>query len=91
MAGVAMLFGTLPFDSGIPAGPNRLEGTGVFVARGEQDTVIPTELQARTWSYLHEESGAEVESWLDPGAHEISRQTERRVSEWLSRRLQTRL
>lgn len=91
MAGVALLHGTLPFDAGIPVEPGRLKGTGVFVSRGEQDTVIPSDLQERTWTYLSDESGAEVDSWLDPEGHEISSETEKRVAAWLSRRLQTRL
>ena len=91
MAGVAMLCGTLPFDAGIPLDPGRLKGTRVFVARSEQDTVIPAELQERTWTYLHRQSGAQVDSWLDPGGHEITAKTEQRVGAWLARRLQTRL
>ena len=40
-AGAAILYGTLPFDAGVPMTPARLAGVPVFVAQGEHDTVIP--------------------------------------------------
>ena len=50
-AGAAILYGTLPFDAGVPTDTGRLAGLPVFVAQGDQDQVIPSELLARTWSY----------------------------------------
>ena len=52
-AGAAILYGTLPFDAGVPTTPGRLAGVPVFVAQGEHDTVIPRELLDRTWAYVH--------------------------------------
>src|SRR6476469_7898454 len=57
-AGTAILYGTLPFDAGVPVTPARLAGVPVFVAQGEQDRVIPPELLARTWQYLLTDSAA---------------------------------
>ena len=53
-AGAAILFGTLPFDAGVPITPNRLAGLPVLVAHGDTDMVIPLDLLDRTWSYLRE-------------------------------------
>ena len=57
-SGAAILYGTLPFDSGVPVTPGRLAGIPVFVAQGDQDTVIPRELLDATWGYLTNPSGA---------------------------------
>jgi phospholipase/carboxylesterase len=56
--GVAILSGTLPFDAGVPTTPDRFAGLPVFVAHGDADTVIPADLLARTWTYLHDEAGS---------------------------------
>ncbi|HWM74165.1 MAG TPA: phospholipase, partial [Nocardioides sp.] len=56
-AGAAILYGTLPFDAGVPVSPAQLAGVPVFVAQGDADTVIPADLQGRTWRYLLGESG----------------------------------
>ncbi|TAL12592.1 MAG: phospholipase, partial [Frankiales bacterium] len=66
-AGAAILYGTLPFDAGVPTTPGRLAGVPVLVAQGEQDTVIPRELLDRTWAYVHGESGAVATGRRDPG------------------------
>jgi len=58
-AGAAILYGTLPFDAGVPATPARLAGVPVVVVHGEQDTVIPRDLLDRTWQYL-----TTVAGWL---------------------------
>jgi phospholipase/carboxylesterase len=84
-AGAAILYGTLPFDAGVPVEPGHLAGVPVFVAQGDTDTVIPRELLDRTWSYLHEQSSATVTSRRDPGGHGISVETLRELGEWLAR------
>ena len=83
-AGAAILYGTLPFEAGVPVEPGRLTGVPVFVAQGEADTVIPRELLDRTWSYLHGDSGAKPTSRRDPGGHGISPQTLRELGEWIA-------
>lgn len=86
-AGAAILYGTLPFDAGVPTTPARLAGVPVVVAQGEQDTVIPRELLDRTWSYLLAESGAPTIARRDPGGHGIAPETLATVSGWLTERL----
>ncbi len=58
--GAAVLYGTLPFDAGVPVGPARLAGVSVLVQQGEDDHVIPRELLDRTWDYVRGESGADA-------------------------------
>jgi phospholipase/carboxylesterase len=71
-AGAAILYGTLPFDAGVPVTAGHLDGVPIFAAQGEQDTVIPRELLDRTWDYLGGESGAAAELHRHPGGHGIS-------------------
>jgi len=86
-AGAAILYGTLPFDAGVPATPARLAGVPVVVVHGEQDTVIPRDLLDRTWQYLLGESGAPTTAQQDPGGHGISVGAVTTVAGWLSERL----
>jgi phospholipase/carboxylesterase len=86
-AGAAILYGTLPFDAGVPVTPARLAGVPVFVAHGEQDRVIPPELLQRTWQYLLTESGAPAYARRDPGGHGITAQTLAELSGWIHDRL----
>jgi phospholipase/carboxylesterase len=83
-AGTAILYGTVPFDAGVPVTAGRLDGRAVFVAQGDTDAVIPRDLLDRTWGYLHDESGAEVTSRRDPGGHGISPDTADALSTWLT-------
>ncbi|MGO4188667.1 alpha/beta hydrolase [Pseudarthrobacter sp. TAF60_1] len=83
-SGAAILYGTLPFDAGVPVTPARLAGLSVFVAHGDQDRVIPADLLARTWQYLTTESAASVHTRRDPGGHQISAQTLTELGAWIS-------
>jgi phospholipase/carboxylesterase len=83
-SGAAILYGTLPFDAGVPVTPARLAGLPVFVAQGDQDRVIPAELLARTWEYLTTESSAGVHTRRDPGGHQISARTLSELGTWVS-------
>ncbi|HEV7656265.1 MAG TPA: dienelactone hydrolase family protein [Mycobacteriales bacterium] len=82
-AGAAVLYGTLPFDSGLPATPGRLSGLPVFVTQGEEDEVIPAELSARTWAYVTGESGADATAQRYPGGHGFTPASLRDLSDWL--------
>jgi phospholipase/carboxylesterase len=86
-AGAAILYGTLPFDAGVPVDPARLAHLPVFVAQGEADQVIPRELLDRTWQYLHSTSGAPTVGRRDPGGHGITAPTLDRLAEWVAERL----
>lgn len=87
-AGAAILYGTLPFEAGVPVTPARLAGVPVFVAQGDTDTVIPRELLDRTWGYLLRESGAPPYARRDPGGHGITRNTVAELGGWIAERLQ---
>lgn len=86
-AGAAILYGTLPFDAGVPVAPAGLAGVPVFVAQGDQDRVIPAELLERTWRYLHTESGAAARGRRDPGGHGITGQTLAELGRWIEENL----
>jgi phospholipase/carboxylesterase len=83
----ALLYGTLPFDAGIPVDPGRLTGTGVLLIHGVEDAVIPAELLARTWQYLTESSGASLTASLEPGGHGLSAASLELLGDWLAKRL----
>jgi len=85
-AGAAVLYGTLPFDAGVPADPARLAGVPVFVAHGEHDRVIPRDLFDRTWRYLTTESGAPTVARRDPVGHGIARGALATLAGWLAER-----
>ncbi|GAA1640169.1 alpha/beta hydrolase [Actinoplanes couchii] len=84
-AGAAILYGTLPFDAGVPTGPGRLDGVPVFVAQGDHDTVIPRELLDRTWNYVRDESGATATTRRDPVGHSIAAPALTALSAWIHR------
>ncbi len=83
-AGAAVLYGTLPFDAGVPVTPGRLAGVPVLVAQGERDTVIPRELLDATWDYVAGDSGALATLRRDPGGHAITPATLRALRAWVA-------
>lgn len=87
-AGAAILYGTLPFDAGVPTTPARLAGAPVLLAHGQTDTVIPHDLLDRTWRYLLGESGAPTYARRDPGGHTLTGDTIAELGGWISERLQ---
>ena len=82
-AGAAVLFGTLPFDAGVPTTPGRLAGTRMLVIHGDQDVVIPRDLLDRSWDYLTGDAGSETTAVRDPGGHELSPEAVGAVEQWL--------
>ncbi|MDI3330452.1 MAG: serine esterase [Micrococcus sp.] len=83
-AGAAILYGTLPFDAGVPTSPARLAGVPVYVAQGDTDTVIPRELLDRTWHYLLTDSGASASARRDPGGHALTAGTVTGLADWIT-------
>lgn len=83
-AGAAVLYGTLPFDAGVPTTPNRLEGARVLVIHGDQDNVIPRELLNRTWAYLDGEAGSHTTAVRDSAGHGLSEAALTDLQQWLS-------
>lgn len=86
-AGAAILYGTLPFNAGLPTDPGQLANLPVLVAQGDGDHVIPRELLDRTWSYLLSESGAPTVANRQPGGHQLTAQTVHQLGEWVAHRL----
>lgn len=82
-AGAAILYGTLPFDAGVPTTPGRLDSARVLVVHGDQDTVIPRELLDRTWGYLTHDAGAVTTAVRDPGGHGLSAAALAGLRQWL--------
>jgi phospholipase/carboxylesterase len=82
-AAAAVLYGTMPFDAGVPVTPGRLEAIPVLTARGAADTMIPAELYDRTAAYLVDESGAALEAHLYPGGHGFTEQAVADLAAWL--------
>ncbi|MGJ9413517.1 alpha/beta hydrolase [Aeromicrobium sp. CF4.19] len=84
---VATLFGTLPFEAGVPVDAGRLTRLPVFVAHGDQDHVIPADLLERTWRYLNEESGAPVAARRSPGGHALTASVVADLAGWITEQL----
>ncbi|HQY34822.1 MAG TPA: serine esterase [Actinotalea sp.] len=83
-AGAAILYGTLPFDAGVPHTPGRLAGVPVLVAQGEQDSVIPRELLDATWRYLLDESGATTRATRGAGGHGLTAGSLAELTAWVA-------
>lgn len=86
-AAAGLLRGALPFDAGVPVTRGRLAGVPVFLVRGVHDTVIPAELQGRTWDYLVQESGSPLWAQREPTGHEVTAKTASEVAGWIKARL----
>jgi phospholipase/carboxylesterase len=82
-AGAAILYGTLPFDAGVPTTHGVLNGVPIMAAQGLDDVVIPRALLDRTWEYLHEESGAQITSMRVPGGHGITLEVVQSLAAWV--------
>jgi len=83
-AGAAVLYGTLPFDAGVPVTPGRLDGVPVLIERGADDTVIPAELYDRTAAYLADESGADLRAVVHPGGHGLTAGAVTDLAAWIA-------
>lgn len=86
-AGAAILYGTMPFDAGLPTDAGRLANLPVFVAQGDGDHVIPRELLDRTWGYLLSGSGAPTFAHRQPGGHQLTDRTAHELGGWIADRL----
>jgi phospholipase/carboxylesterase len=83
-AGAAVLYGTLPFDAGVPVTPGHLDGVHVLIQRGAADAVIPAELYDRTAAYLADESGADLVARIYPGGHGLTAEAVSDLAEWVA-------
>ena len=82
-SGAAILYATLPWDAQIPAEPNQLANFPVYLAHGENDFVIPRDLQDRTWQYLTLNSGASVTTHKGPEGHGLTVESLQNLNDWL--------
>lgn len=82
-AGAAILYGTVPFDAGVPVTDGRLSGVRVLVQQGAADTVIPRELLDATWAYLTGPSGASTTATRYPGGHGLTAAAVTDLADWL--------
>lgn len=82
-AGLASLYATLPFDAGVPTTPHRLAGVAVLLVQGSADRVIPTDLQARSWTYLHDSSGATLTAHRTTGGHSLTEADLEVLAQWI--------
>jgi phospholipase/carboxylesterase len=83
-AGAAILYGTLPFDAGVPTSPDRLARLPVLVVHGDADVIIPGALLERTWTYLHGDAGSDTTGVRDPGGHGLSAAAVEELLRWLT-------
>lgn len=83
-AGAAILFGTVPFDAGVPVDDGRLDDVPVLVEQGDADHVIPRELLDRTWAYVLGPSGAIATTHRSPGGHGLDADALAALRSWLS-------
>jgi phospholipase/carboxylesterase len=83
-AGAAVLYGTLPFDAGVPVTPERLAGVPVLTERGDGDAMIPAELYDRTSAYLVDESGAALTAHRYPGGHALTSPAVADLAAWVA-------
>lgn len=83
-AGAAVLYGTMPFDAGVPTTPGRLTGVPVLTERGDADVMIPAELYDRTAAYLADDSGADLVAHRYPGGHALTEAAVADLRGWLS-------
>jgi phospholipase/carboxylesterase len=82
--GAAILYGTLPFEAGVPTTPNRLDGARILVIHGDRDNVIPRELLDRTWTFLTTDAGSTTTAVRDPGGHGLSAGALAELHQWLT-------
>lgn len=55
-------------------------------AQSSNDPVMPADLMARTWSFLHIESGANHETYRTTSGHAMSPEVVSALGAWLTRR-----
>ena len=82
-AGGAVLYGTLPFDAGVPTSIGRLRDLPIFHAVGQLDNVIPAELLSLSYDHLAGPSEAVLTYRSTQVGHMIDPLIRPDLSEWL--------
>jgi len=83
-AGYALLMGALPLDAGLTTSGRPWSGLPVLALHAEADEVMPAELMAQAWRWVHEDSGATLTSGIVPGGHTVGREVGDRLAGWLT-------
>lgn len=81
--GVALLYGTVPFDAGLSTEPGVLDGSRVLHVQATDDEVMPRDLMERTWQFLRLESGANVVALRTTGGHALVDEAAQTLTRWL--------
>jgi phospholipase/carboxylesterase len=81
-AGIAMMHGPLPFDTGLPFERNGLAHGEMFYGYGSADAMIPAELMQRSIAWVRDESGANAVIREYRAAHEIPLAEARDLARW---------
>ncbi len=89
LAGLAVLYGTMPWDAGLDESVDRLAGLEVFHAQATDDAVIPRDLLERTWRYLTADAGATAVTHRHAGGHAMDPAVVASLARWLVRQMQT--
>ncbi len=82
LAGVALLYGTLPFDAGLASEPSRLTGLPVFFARADDDGVIPRDLLDHSEALIARVPGSVLRR--HPGGHAIDPSIHEPLRTWVT-------
>jgi phospholipase/carboxylesterase len=83
-AGFALLLGALPLAAGLAIENEPWTGLPVLAVHAERDEVMPPELMAETWRWVHQDSGAMVTSMRTAGGHAVTSETAAAVAAWLT-------
>lgn len=83
-AGFGLLLGALPLHAGLPTAGRPWAGKPVLALHAEADEVMPAELMAEAWRWVHEESGAQVTGRIVAGGHEVSAESVGLLRSWLA-------
>lgn len=86
-AGVALLYGALPFEAGPPMVRGGLRGMPVFLGQGSEDIRTPAHLLTRTREWLVAESGAPVLTERAAGGAQLAGEVVGHLGTWLGDRL----
>lgn len=83
-AGFGLLLGALPLSVGFNTSNEPWTGLPVLAVHADRDEVMPEDLMAETWRWVHQDSGAVLTSQRVKGGHGISPDTEAAVTAWLT-------
>jgi phospholipase/carboxylesterase len=81
---VALINGTLPFETTAPTITDQLRNVDVLWSRAQYDDMIPPDLLDRSERFLRNDSGANLTVHQSPGGHELDASTIEALRDWLN-------